>query len=111
MSYYGNCLYICVKYQKEDDTVKSVDIKEVMDTWTLQMGYPVVTVTRTGSQISATQQRFLFSSQSNFTEEFTSPYGLVLLCIYNMVIPVRKNIMKNIPDVSTELLECFVEFL
>jgi len=50
-----------------------------MDTWTLQMGYPVVTVRRSDSQISATQQRFLYHPEANFTEEFTSPYGLVLI--------------------------------
>jgi len=49
-----------------------------MDTWTLQMGYPVVTVRQSGNQISATQQRFLYRSHVNFTEEFTSPYGLEL---------------------------------
>ena len=69
-----------VKYQKEGDSAKSVEIKEVMDTWTLQMGYPVVTVRQTGNRISATQHRFLFNSDANYTEEFTSPYGSVLLC-------------------------------
>ena len=68
-----------MKYQKEGDSATNVEIKEVMDTWTLQMGYPVVTVKQTGSHVSATQQRFLYHSQSNFTEEFTSPYGLVLV--------------------------------
>lgn len=76
-----------MKYQKEDDPAKSVEISEVMDTWTLQMGYPVVTVSRSGSEISATQQRFLFNSHSNFTEEFTSPYGLVMMLhVYSMLI-------------------------
>jgi len=70
---------LCVKYRTEEDSSKNVEIKEVMDTWTLQMGYPVVTVRQTGNQISATQQRFLYNPQGNFTEEFTSPYGLVLL--------------------------------
>jgi len=67
-----------MKYRKEGDSAKNVEIEEVMDTWTLQMGYPVVTVRQNGDQVSATQQRFLFHPQGNFTEEFTSPYGLVL---------------------------------
>jgi len=71
-------MHMFMKYQKEEASAKNVEIEEVMDTWTLQMGYPVVTVTQNGDRISATQQRFLFHPQSNFTEEFMSPYGLVL---------------------------------
>jgi len=71
-----------MKYQKADDSAaKNVEIEEVMNTWTLQMGYPVVTVTKSGNQISATQQRFLYHSQGNFTEEFSSPYRFVSLFI------------------------------
>jgi len=72
---------MCAQYRKEGDSVKSIQIKEVMDTWTLQMGYPVVTVRQSGDHISATQRRFLYDSQTNFTEEFTSPYGSVHLFI------------------------------
>jgi len=86
-----------VKYQKEGDSVKTVEIEEVMDTWTLQMGYPVVTVTQSGSQISATQQRFLFNSHSNFTEEFTSPYGSVLLRISIVLAVNSTSTVKNRP--------------
>jgi len=69
------CIWL-LQYQKGDVSLGSVEIEEVMDTWTLQMGYPVVTVSLTGDQVSATQERFLFNSHSNFTEEFISPYGL-----------------------------------
>jgi len=68
------CKFI-VKYRKEGSAARNIEIEEVMDTWTLQMGYPVVTVTWSGDRVTATQQRFLFHSESNFTEEFTSPYG------------------------------------
>jgi len=68
---------VCGKYQR-DAAGDSIEIKAMMDTWTLQMGYPVVTVRQTGSQISASQQRFLYNAEGNFTEEFSSPYGLDL---------------------------------
>lgn len=35
-----------------------VDIKTIMDTWTLQPGYPVVTVIRNNSDVTITQQRY-----------------------------------------------------
>ena len=50
-------------------------IEQIMSTWTLQMGYPVVTIRRRGREITATQGRFLFNPRANHTEEFTSPYG------------------------------------
>ncbi|XP_070558842.1 aminopeptidase N-like [Ptychodera flava] len=34
-------------------------VEEIMDPWLLQLGYPVVTVTRTANQVTATQERFL----------------------------------------------------
>jgi len=74
-----------MKYRKEDNSANGVEIKDMMDTWTLQMGYPVVTVRWSGSQISATQDRFLYLSHGNFTEEFTSPYGLILYFVENSV--------------------------
>lgn len=37
-----------------------IDVKTIMDTWTLQMGFPVVTIKRAGSnKATATQKHFL----------------------------------------------------
>ncbi|KAL1493346.1 hypothetical protein ABEB36_011418 [Hypothenemus hampei] len=40
---------------------QSLDIKAIMDPWTQQMGFPLVTLTREGNEIVATQSRFLLS--------------------------------------------------
>ncbi|XP_043210450.1 aminopeptidase N-like [Amphibalanus amphitrite] len=47
-----------------------VTVKQVMDTWTLQMGFPLVTVVRNYGKRSAqmTQNRFLFGAADNSTE-------------------------------------------
>ncbi|KAK2162015.1 hypothetical protein LSH36_106g02029 [Paralvinella palmiformis] len=52
-----------------------VDVSKVMDTWTAQMGYPVVTVERHGNTISAKQERFLYNPRGRATEAYTSPYN------------------------------------
>ncbi|CAD6993579.1 unnamed protein product [Ceratitis capitata] len=46
---------------------KNTSVKEIMDTWTLQVGFPVLTVTRSPSThaIRMEQQRFIFSNQSD----------------------------------------------
>ncbi len=60
--------YLCHPNQAAVEDGKSdMDVKEIMDTWTLQMGYPVVTITRDYDradgviQFNATQERFLLN--------------------------------------------------
>ena len=46
-----------------EDGQDEINVKEIMDTWTTQMGYPMVTITRDYSiedaiHFTATQERF-----------------------------------------------------
>jgi aminopeptidase N len=53
---------------------KGVNITRVMDTWTRQMGYPVVTATsEANGSITLKQERFLFGQDGNVTD--SSPYA------------------------------------
>lgn len=51
-----------------------MDVKTVMDTWTLQMGFPVVTIKRASSsgKAIATQKHFLLDPNANVT--VSSPF-------------------------------------
>ncbi|CAG9759897.1 unnamed protein product [Ceutorhynchus assimilis] len=40
---------------------QTLDVKTIMDTWTHQMGFPLVTLTKEGNEIVASQKRFLLS--------------------------------------------------
>ncbi|XP_071788896.1 aminopeptidase N-like [Asterias amurensis] len=53
-----------------DKDVGKHDVKRIMDTWTLQPGYPLITLTRTGQDIVATQKRFMFNFNANRSTEF-----------------------------------------
>ncbi|EDO35484.1 predicted protein, partial [Nematostella vectensis] len=56
-------------------TGSCVDVKKMMDTWTLQMGFPVVSVKRDGSsKYSVSQKRFLFDNRTQSTGD-PSPYN------------------------------------
>ncbi|XP_062127173.1 glutamyl aminopeptidase [Drosophila sulfurigaster albostrigata] len=48
--------------------VSDFDVKQLMRTWTEQMGYPVLNVTRTNAGFVITQQRFL-SNKESYNEE------------------------------------------
>ncbi|KAK3108903.1 hypothetical protein FSP39_018341 [Pinctada imbricata] len=52
------------------------DVKSVMDTWTLQMNYPVIHVTMTSpTQITVSQKRFVQDPTAKDPLKYTSPYG------------------------------------
>ncbi|KAK7027938.1 hypothetical protein SK128_026273 [Halocaridina rubra] len=60
------------KSAHEDETLPAdMTVKEIMDTWTLQMGYPVITVSRStdGSSATLTQERFLMSTSNSTNKE------------------------------------------
>lgn len=54
---------------------KPVDVGDVMDTWTLQMNYPVVTVKRIEQTLSLTQNRFLRNPTAKDIGTYQSPFG------------------------------------
>ncbi|KAF5274559.1 hypothetical protein FQA39_LY07171 [Lamprigera yunnana] len=45
-------------------TNQSLEVKAIMDTWTLQMGFPLITIVREDDKILATQDRFLLTTES-----------------------------------------------
>lgn len=52
-----------------------------MDTWTCQAGFPVVSLTRNGSEVTMKQQRFLADPNAKYSAE-SSPYN------YKWEIPI-----------------------
>ncbi|XP_050314104.1 endoplasmic reticulum aminopeptidase 1-like isoform X2 [Anthonomus grandis grandis] len=47
-----------------ESTNHTLDVKTIMETWTEQMGFPLITLTLEGREIVATQKRFLLSIKS-----------------------------------------------
>lgn len=51
---------------------KTMNISDIMNTWTLQMGFPVVTVYKNGT---VTQNRFLLDPNPDYSKEkYKSPF-------------------------------------
>ena len=54
---------------------KNLDVKAIMDTWTLQMNYPVVTLTQSDrDNVKVTQTRFLRDRTAKDPGKYVSPY-------------------------------------
>ncbi|XP_068228789.1 LOW QUALITY PROTEIN: aminopeptidase N-like [Palaemon carinicauda] len=59
----------------EDGTLPSdLTVKTIMDTWTLQMGYPVINVTRSldGTTATVTQERYLLNKKNSMDDRHYS---------------------------------------
>ncbi|XP_052090870.1 uncharacterized protein LOC127727793 [Mytilus californianus] len=65
------------KVAEEEGKTIPYTVKDIMDTWILQMNYPVVMVTRAKSGLTVEQKRFLFNKDSNTTEKFQSPFNYI----------------------------------
>ncbi|GFO20234.1 aminopeptidase n-like protein [Plakobranchus ocellatus] len=63
-------------------TVKDLSVSEMMDTWTLQMGYPVVSVAWDSRTLHLSQERFIRLEKKDpepEKEDFKSPFGCTYL--------------------------------
>ena len=59
--------YLTEQAHRDGSLPKDLTVKKIMDTWTLQMGFPVITVERNygNNQAKLTQDRFLISKSEN----------------------------------------------
>ncbi|XP_044741725.1 endoplasmic reticulum aminopeptidase 1-like isoform X2 [Chrysoperla carnea] len=67
------------------NTNYTMEVKTIMDTWTLQMGYPLIRVARNENVISITQERFLLSAEWNETR---SNYTVKSIFDYKWYVPL-----------------------
>ena len=70
---------------------KDLDVADVMNTWTLLMGFPLVSVVRDfQGDLRVTQKRFLINPDAEDPAVFTSPYGQVV----NLTVSLERNSYK-----------------
>lgn len=77
--------FVCVQAMQSEG--KDINIKEVMDGWTLQMGYPVVTISKNESldnTVIINQEHFLYDMEAkmhnpDFLNNRYSIYGSICL--------------------------------
>ncbi|XP_046380097.2 aminopeptidase N-like [Haliotis rufescens] len=79
---------------------KNINVKEVMDTWTLQMNYPVVMVIREGTRIRVSQQRFLTDPNAKDPGKYTSSFGYKWEIPFAYTSSVENDFNKTDADIS-----------
>ncbi|XP_051160347.1 endoplasmic reticulum aminopeptidase 2-like isoform X1 [Leptopilina boulardi] len=85
------------------------DVKTIMETWTQQTGFPLITISREGNIITASQKRFLVSPRDNDTAllEPKSPFNYkwyVPLSYYTDKDPTNiTSIWMNMTNVTFEI--------
>ncbi|KAL0129951.1 hypothetical protein PUN28_001901 [Cardiocondyla obscurior] len=74
---------VFTKHSKNMSISNDLDVKTIMNTWIQQMGYPLVTIIREESTITATQKRFLVSPQDESISQPKSSFD------YKWYIPLN----------------------
>ncbi|XP_066598523.1 endoplasmic reticulum aminopeptidase 2-like isoform X2 [Prorops nasuta] len=88
---------------------QTFDVKAIMDTWTQQMGYPVIVISRENNVVTASQKRLLIAPSTNDSELLLpkSPFNYkwyVPLSYFTDKEPdVIHNVWMNLTDVSFEV--------
>lgn len=67
----------------QDYAPNGVDVARVMDSWTRQMGFPLVTVNKTQSGFTVTQKRFLSNRDASY-DPSTSKFGYAFLLLFSL---------------------------
>lgn len=62
-------LHVCVRVNTQKwFPGEELDIRAIMDTWTLQEGFPLVTVEVRGREVRVSQERYLKTEDPSLTE-------------------------------------------
>uniref|UniRef100_A0A8C5DN65 Aminopeptidase n=1 Tax=Gouania willdenowi TaxID=441366 RepID=A0A8C5DN65_GOUWI len=93
---YGHCVHRCVQYLFAGE---HLDLKAMMNTWTLQKGLPLVTVTRKGRRLLLKQERFLR------TVAPTDPFLWHIPLTYrtDSSSTIHRHLMTSLTDVGEEV--------
>uniref|UniRef100_A0A673MHE4 Aminopeptidase n=1 Tax=Sinocyclocheilus rhinocerous TaxID=307959 RepID=A0A673MHE4_9TELE len=92
----------CSKSRAESPASKwfmedSVDVQAIMDTWTLQEGFPLITVEVKGQEVTLKQERFLREANSSKTSNFLWQVPLTYITSHSSA--VQRFLLKSEKDV------------
>uniref|UniRef100_A0A9J7YHC3 Aminopeptidase n=1 Tax=Cyprinus carpio carpio TaxID=630221 RepID=A0A9J7YHC3_CYPCA len=77
----------------------SVDVRAIMDTWTLQEGFPLITVEVKGQEVTLKQERFLREANSSKTSKYCFLWQVPLTYITSHSSAMQRFLLKSEKDV------------
>ena len=92
---YSNAVTADLWAAMEEVSDGSLDIPGIMNTWTRQMGYPVLQVTRIGPSSYRVEQERYLRDGSLEGEGTASPYGYRWLCLYSLSADINLGILQD----------------
>ncbi|KAL8559955.1 hypothetical protein ACOMHN_041426 [Nucella lapillus] len=96
---FHNDLWAAMTKQAQRDG-KSLDVKAIMDTWTLQMNYPIVTFVLTDKDnVKVTQRRYLRDRSAPETGKYDSPFNYTWDVPLTLTSSVERSFNKTDADV------------
>uniref|UniRef100_A0A673MHX7 Aminopeptidase n=1 Tax=Sinocyclocheilus rhinocerous TaxID=307959 RepID=A0A673MHX7_9TELE len=92
----------CSKFRAKSPASKwfmedSVDVRAIMDTWTLQEGFPLITVEVKGQEVTLKQERFLREANTSKTTNFLWQVPLTYITSHSSA--VQRFLLKSEKDV------------
>uniref|UniRef100_A0A3B5ATN4 Aminopeptidase n=1 Tax=Stegastes partitus TaxID=144197 RepID=A0A3B5ATN4_9TELE len=92
----------CSKHKLQSEASKwhsgdELDVKAIMDTWTLQEGFPLVTVEVRGREVRLSQERYLKTDDPSLTEGFL--WQIPLTYMTSASSTIRRFLLKTKTDV------------
>ncbi|XP_076438803.1 LOW QUALITY PROTEIN: aminopeptidase N-like [Babylonia areolata] len=96
---FHNDLWAAMTKQAQMDG-KNLDVKAIMDTWTLQMNYPIVTLTQLDKDsVKVTQMRYLRDRSAPDPGKYASPFNYTWDVPITLTSSVERNFNKTDADV------------
>ncbi|KAI4887329.1 hypothetical protein NFI96_006293 [Prochilodus magdalenae] len=83
---------------------KDINIKEVMDRWTLQMGYPVVTISKNDSldnTVTITQEHFVYDIDAKLRDPDLFNKSFRLLRLLQNTRALHRSVLSAVPTENT----------
>uniref|UniRef100_A0A674MRJ6 Aminopeptidase n=1 Tax=Takifugu rubripes TaxID=31033 RepID=A0A674MRJ6_TAKRU len=88
----------CIFWTKETGNIRnSLDVQAIMDTWTLQEGFPLVTVEVRGREVRLSQERYLKTDEPSLTDGFL--WQIPLTYVTSASSTIRRFLLKTKTDV------------